>query len=144
MKRTGIRLLLVVVLVTTLLLGIVGSAYAAKGYIMIDHASLRLHDDDTSGSYQLDGTAHIFGQRVAYYAVEWCSNHSGSWESVQVLTHELSTPSKSGTLSLSGFDNLSSAFCGDDFYVKVYVTNGRYKLNDHKSYTSSVVTLTCD
>jgi hypothetical protein len=144
MKRKVIGVFLAVVLVMTLFLGTFGYAHAAKGYIEISEGSFLLHDADTDGSYQLYGTATIHGKRVSHYAVEWFSNHSGSFASLGVWEYTLSTPSKTGTIGFQSNDNLQNTFCGDDFYCIVYLTNARFKLNDRKSYTSDIVTLTCD
>lgn len=144
MKRKVIGVFLAVVLVMTLFLGTFGYAQASKPYIEINEASFLLDDDNGDGFYHLHGEATLHGKRVAYYAVEWFAGHIGSMASLGVWTYELSTPTKTGTIIFDTNECLKSDdYCGDHFYCKVYITNRNFKLNDHRSYTSDVVTLSC-
>jgi hypothetical protein len=144
MKKKGVMVFLAVVLVMTLFLGTFGYAHAAKPYIEINEGSFELRVDASGNFYKLYGTATLHDKRVAYYAVEWFSDISGSMASLGVWEYELSTPTKTGTIVISTTECLGPSFCGHDFYCKVYITNRNFKLNDHRSYTSGEVTLTCD
>jgi hypothetical protein len=110
MKKNALRIILVVTLATTMLIGTVASV-EAKPFINVDTGSLLLWDNNSDGSYGLWGTATLYDKRVDHYAVEWFHKDGTSWESLGIGT-----------------------YVGDEFFVRLYLTNPNYKLNMHRIY----------
>jgi hypothetical protein len=133
MKKNALRIILVVTLATTMLIGTVASV-EAKPFINVDAGSLLLWDNDSDGSYGLWGTATLYDKRVDHYAVEWFHKDGTSWESLGIGTYDLTTPSKTGQIMLFVNYELDDSYIGDEFFVRLYLTNPNYKLNMHRIY----------